>query len=265
MIEMDRIRAEQRTRALAGLDVRGAQHLKATKASEVREIREGDELVMIRLDKGSVRFFAHLPDGREVVGASFEAVTAGVRQLLRDACVIDWAPVILVEPARLDREPMLSAEDAAEAIMSGVLPANVTAWAGLKLERFHLGCRTGRSGAPEWRALHWDMLGQDDPWMLARHSEEYLGPLPGQVKTTPTTYEGGIGRNHLPVAMSCVPFTEDRWNELQALADRLRWLQAHVMALFHVDGDRMLLTERLLSNQPLMAGTMLITGPVVDR
>jgi hypothetical protein len=153
----------------------------------------------------------------------------------------------------------MSASNAVDAIASGTLPSWAGAWAGLRVSRFYIGCRTGKAGV-EWRSLNWTMLDFDEPWMLACHSKEYLGPLPGKVLFTPSTYSGGVGQNHQPVAVSCVPYTEERWNELQALADKLRWLQAHVMALFHVEGESMLLTERLLTGQPLLNSDRLLGG-----
>jgi hypothetical protein len=253
---------QARAHVLAAVEIFDTQQQKATRANAVQDLHEGDVCVTIRLNKSTARFFAHLPDGREVRADSFEKLKNGVIQLLRDACVVAWEPVILVEPLRYDcfggpKVYQLSAKDAAAAISSGKMPEGVGACAGLDVTRLYIGSRPGKNGT-EWRKLGWDYRDADADWALMRWSQEFSGPLPGQIAYLPGTPQQLVHR-------SCVPYTEERWNELQALADKLRWLQAHVMALFHVEEGNMLITERLLSGQPITGSSRLLAASPADE
>ena len=56
--------------------------------------------VYIDNSRSQVRFYAALPDGREVIGAAFEHVEAAIRWCIRDTYELDWQSFIHIKRVR---------------------------------------------------------------------------------------------------------------------------------------------------------------------
>lgn len=266
MIDLKALHAQQRADALARVELL-ARARKPVKSKHVRDVTELEQRVGVYIDnsRSQVRFYAALPDGREVVGAAFEHVEAAVRWCIRDTYELDWRSFIHIKRVRADSFGSSRSEvrpvDAKKLLLSGEPPPSwVFPGAGMELTRLHLAKRP--SG--DWVYLDWDRLdrGSQDSWQHAQEARQYHGITPEEGVAYSDPIPGyKVGRE----GEALLPYEEGRWAELSDLVLKLRTLHLHVAALFADDGTgRKALAGRLLDGLPLFGSTPLLGGPTKE-
>lgn len=264
MIDLKAMHAQQRADALARVELLESAR-KPVKSKHVRDVTELEQRVGVYIDssRSQVRFYAALPDGREVIGAAFEHVEAAIRWCIRDTYELDWQSFIHIKRVRADSFGSSRSEvrpvDAKALLLSGEPPPDwVFPGAGMELTRLHLAKRP--SG--DWVYLDWDRRTRDDPapWDLARAARQYHGITPEEGVAYSDPIPGyKVGRE----GEALLPYAEERWVELSDLVLKLRMLHLHVAALFADDGTgRKALAGRLLDGLPIFGSTPLLGGPI---